>query len=60
MPTKCPGVPEKVLQPRSTWTDPAAYDAKARELARMFAENFEVYSDGVPEEVRAAGPIVSA
>jgi phosphoenolpyruvate carboxykinase (ATP) len=32
-----PGVPDEVLRPRDTWPDPEAYDAKARELARMFA-----------------------
>jgi phosphoenolpyruvate carboxykinase (ATP) len=56
VPTVVPGVPSEVLRPRDTWADPSAYDAKARELARMFAANFEAYHDGVPEEVRAAGP----
>ena len=50
-----PGVPSEVLRPRDTWADRAAYDAKARELAAMFAENFEDYADGVSEAVRAAG-----
>jgi phosphoenolpyruvate carboxykinase (ATP) len=60
VPTSVPGVPSDVLRPRSTWTDPAAYDEKARELAHMFAENFEDYSDGVSDAVRAAGPRVEA
>ncbi|HSI98912.1 MAG TPA: phosphoenolpyruvate carboxykinase (ATP), partial [Patescibacteria group bacterium] len=56
VPLQVPGVPDEVLRPRDTWPDPEAYDAKARELATMFAENFEAYADGVPDEVRAAGP----
>jgi phosphoenolpyruvate carboxykinase (ATP) len=55
-PTSCAGVPSEILSPRSTWTDPAAYDAKARELAARFETNFKQLEDDVPEEVRAAGP----
>src|SRR5688572_24213403 len=44
VPTRVPGVPSKVLRPRDTWSDAAAYDAKAHELAAMFAENFEDYA----------------
>lgn len=58
VPVWCPDVPSEFLQPRSTWQDPEAYDAQARELARMFAENFDQYADGVSEGVRAAGPRV--
>ncbi len=58
VPVWCPEVPSEFLQPRSTWQDPEAYDAQARELARMFAENFDQYADGVSEGVRAAGPRV--
>jgi phosphoenolpyruvate carboxykinase (ATP) len=58
VPLQVPGVPDEVLRPRDTWPDPEAYDAKARELARMFAENFADYADGVSEEVRSAGPHV--
>jgi phosphoenolpyruvate carboxykinase (ATP) len=60
VPTTVPGVPSTVLRPRDTWTDPAAYDAKAHELAAMFAENFEDFADGVSEAVRNAGPRVEA
>jgi len=56
VPTEVPGVPSEVLRPRGTWSDPAAYDAKAAELAAMFIENFAEYADGVPAEVRDAGP----
>jgi phosphoenolpyruvate carboxykinase (ATP) len=58
VPLHVPGVPDEVLRPRDTWPDPEAYDAKARELARMFAANFEAYADGVSAEVREAGPDV--
>jgi phosphoenolpyruvate carboxykinase (ATP) len=56
VPTACPDVPADVLQPRSTWADPGAYDAQARKLARMFAENFRTFADGVTPEILAAGP----
>ena len=60
VPTSVPGVPSTVLRPRDTWSDAAAYDAKAHELAAMFADNFEDYADGVSEAVRNAGPRVEA
>ncbi len=56
VPTACPGVPAEVLQPRSTWSDAAAYDAQARKLARMFVENFRTFADGVSPEILAAAP----
>ena len=54
--TKCPGVPEALLAPRSTWKDPAAYDAKAQELAARFRENFVPFADCEPAYVSAGGP----
>jgi phosphoenolpyruvate carboxykinase (ATP) len=56
IPTSVPGVPSEVLNPRDTWADVSAYDAKARELAEAFQKNFERFADRVPESVRAAGP----
>ena len=56
VPTSCPGVPGDVLQPRTTWRDPAEYDRQAARLAQMFRENFKAFADGVPPEVLAAGP----
>jgi phosphoenolpyruvate carboxykinase (ATP) len=56
IPTSVPGVPGEVLNPRDTWPDKDAYDAKARELADAFCKNFEQFADRVPESVRDAGP----
>jgi phosphoenolpyruvate carboxykinase (ATP) len=56
VPLECPGVPPKVLDPRSTWADPSAYDGHAAKLAEMFAKNFKPFEPDVSEEVRAAGP----
>ena len=58
VPVSCPDVPDAVLQPRGTWADGEAYDRQAAALARMFADNFAVYADGVAESVRRAGPRV--
>jgi phosphoenolpyruvate carboxykinase (ATP) len=56
VPTAVPDVPSELLAPRATWPDPAAYDAAAATIARMFHDNFEAYADGVSAAVRAAGP----
>ncbi|MEP0848485.1 MAG: phosphoenolpyruvate carboxykinase (ATP) [Phycisphaerae bacterium] len=58
VPRSCPGVPQEVLRPRNTWSDPAAYDAKAAELARLFVKNFEKFATA-SDAVRAAGPRAS-
>jgi len=56
VPTRVPGVPDEVLDPRATWPDPAAYDEAAKKLARMFQENIQKYADLLEPEVLAAGP----
>jgi phosphoenolpyruvate carboxykinase (ATP) len=55
VPTTVPDVPSNVLDPRSTWSDGAAYDAQAKKLAGMFRENFKQFKD-VPSAVQGAGP----
>ncbi len=55
VPKACDGVPAEVLTPKSTWSDGAAYDRKAKELAGLFAENFAMFK-AVPSNVVAAGP----
>jgi phosphoenolpyruvate carboxykinase (ATP) len=56
VPTSCPGVPDHVLDPRGTWPDGAQYDAQAKKLAGMFAENFKHFENDVPANVKEAGP----
>ncbi len=58
VPKACEGVPQEVLDPRSTWTDGKAYDAKAKELAESFKKNFEQFAGDVSQEVKASGPMV--
>ncbi|MBI3321467.1 MAG: phosphoenolpyruvate carboxykinase (ATP), partial [Candidatus Omnitrophica bacterium] len=53
---RCPGVPDALLDPRASWDDPRAYDAKAQELADAFQENFVPFADGELASVCAGGP----
>jgi phosphoenolpyruvate carboxykinase (ATP) len=56
IPTSIEGVPAEILVPKNTWSDGDAYERQARELARMFVENFEQFADGVSDEIKAAAP----
>ena len=56
VPVEVPGVDSNLLDPRSTWSDPDAYDEKARYLATRFRENFQKF--GADENIVQAGPRV--
>ena len=56
VPLQVPGVPDELLLPRGTWSDPAAYDAQAARLAQMFRDNFSQFQDQVHAAVGDAGP----
>jgi phosphoenolpyruvate carboxykinase (ATP) len=47
-----------MLVPRNTWADKAAYDEKAKKVAKLFAENFKKYEAQASAEVRGGGPKV--
>ena len=49
VPKECPNIPAGVLDPRSTWRNPGAYDDKAGELAGRFGEHFAEYGAFAPE-----------
>ena len=56
VPTRVPGVPDGVLDPRSTWPDAREYDEQAKKLAQMFVDNFKTFESDVAPAVKAAGP----
>ncbi len=58
VPTQCPGVPDEVLDPSSSWSNKDEYWKKYRQLAMRFIENFRKFADACPPEVLAAGPKV--
>ena len=60
VPLDIEGVPPHLLDPRRTWSDKLAYDAQARKLVAMFAENFRKFEAEVDAEIRSAGPVLQA
>jgi phosphoenolpyruvate carboxykinase (ATP) len=54
VPTAVPGVPPEILDPAGTWADHAAYEAQAKKLIGMFAENFAKFEKTVDPEVASA------
>ena len=56
VPVEVPGVDTAILDPRSTWQDPLAYDAQASKLVMMFIENFAKFEGHVDGGVRDAAP----
>ncbi|MDA4845319.1 phosphoenolpyruvate carboxykinase [Hoeflea poritis] len=56
VPVSVEGVDSAILDPRSTWSDPQAYDAQARRLVDMFIDNFAKFEDHVGTDVRGAAP----
>ena len=50
------GVDPRLLTPRETWIDSAAFDEQACRLVTLFNRNFERLADTVDADVRAAAP----
>ncbi|MEL6714225.1 MAG: hypothetical protein AAFP86_10650, partial [Planctomycetota bacterium] len=59
VPVKVPNVSDVLLDPRRTWNDKTAYDAQAKKLVDMFAENFGQYAPFVGDDVKDSGPAVT-
>ena len=58
VPTSVPGVEPALLNPMKTWKDEKEFDATARKLVGMFADNFVKFEGQVDADVRAAAPEV--
>ncbi len=54
VPAAVDGIDNRLLDPRSTWDDPEAYDRQAAKLVQMFADNFAQYVPFIDDDVRAA------
>ena len=46
------GVPSDVLNPKQAWSDAAAFDAAAADVAARFQTNFEPFLDAVSDDVK--------
>ncbi len=59
VPTELPGVDTGILDPRDTYSDPAVWDEKAKDLASRFVKNFKKYeTNEAGKALVAAGPKV--
>ena len=56
VPTRCPEVPDNVLNPVSSWPSEEAYMKRYRGLASRFIDNFKKFAAGTPAEVAQEGP----
>jgi phosphoenolpyruvate carboxykinase (ATP) len=56
VPKQCPGVPDDVLDPASSWPSEDAYMKKYVSLASRFIDNFKKYAADCPPEVVESGP----
>ena len=54
IPQSCPGIPSDILNPRNSWKNKEEYDRKAKELAKLFIENFKQFD--LEELASKAGP----
>lgn len=57
IPLICPNVPAEVLDPKTTWSDPKAYDEKALFLAKQFNKNFEKYKTHASSDILSGAPV---
>lgn len=58
MPSSCPNVPDKVLDPIQTWEDKNAYINKANQLSVAFQENFKKFEDYASAEILNGAPSI--
>lgn len=58
VPKHCPGIPDSVLYPSSSWPSKEAYMKRYRSLAARFIDNFKKFADNCPVEVVNSGPTI--
>ncbi len=55
VPTEVDNVPSEILDPKNTWVDKDSYAISAKNLAKMFVENFKKF-ENVSSDIIDAGP----
>ena len=56
MPTTCPDVPNRILNPQNTWSNATAYTTRAKHLANLFKKNFKQFEAGTSKTIIDASP----
>ena len=56
IPTTCPNVPNEILNPKSTWSNPSEWESVAQNLAQQFIKNFQQFESETSTEIKEAGP----
>jgi len=56
IPKSCPGVPDDVFEPSNAWGNKKDYWRKYDALVARYIENFKLFAEHVPDEVKAEGP----
>jgi phosphoenolpyruvate carboxykinase (ATP) len=56
VPKSCPGIPDEVLNPASSWKNQDEYKRRYISLASRFIDNMKKFEDSTPLEVINAGP----
>jgi len=52
IPKECPGLPARLLNPRTAASDPGEYEMRANRLAQAFTEAFEQFKDEMPDTMQ--------
>jgi phosphoenolpyruvate carboxykinase (ATP) len=56
VPNHCPGVPDEVLNPASSWPSESDYQLRYKDLAARFIDNFRKFEDETELAIRESGP----
>ena len=56
IPNHCPGVPDDVLNPASSWPSKSDYQIRYKDLAARFLDNFRKFEDETDSAIRDSGP----
>ena len=59
VPASCEGVPDRVWDVRSTWSNPEAYDRAALDLAQRFENNFKKFAESATDDMKRGALRVS-